>query len=356
MIILNMTSKLNSRKNIEVSRRAHVTMSLMLCVSFLVFSSNSTEAHRMQHAEVSQPAIDNSPVEFEQLAREYSLIGSDRLLERGREYLEPSLKLANPTATTLFEAAWLNQAEHEFALAQEYLNKVLELRPNDPRAWLLKASVHTVQGQKVEAKAACQNLVRTLSAVAALACSARLADTPEQIRKSFDSLEKLGQLKIAQELKPWLDSVTADLAAELGYLTRAEAYYRSSIEGFASVQVRAAYADLLLRSDRYEDVLSLINPNEEAPALRVRSLLAQKQLGQNVHDNVHQLDSLLRSWIEQGDYRHAREMAMFYIHVELDAPLAHELAIKNYQTQKETEDLNLLAETKLLLTTMVSGN
>jgi hypothetical protein len=55
-----------------------------------------------------------------------------------------------------------------------------------------------------------------------------------------------------------------------------------------------------------------------------------------------QIDRQFKSWIADDDFRHAREMAMFYIFLVRDEQLAHETAQANWSIQKEPIDRYLL--------------
>jgi hypothetical protein len=77
----------------------------------------------------------------------------------------------------------------------------------------------------------------------------------------------------------------------------------------------------------------------------LRRVLAQQMLGEGpTLERLAGLDARFRSWIARGDMRHAREMALFYLHVDGDLSLAYELAQHNFRIQREPEDRALLCE------------
>jgi hypothetical protein len=137
------------------------------------------------------------------------------------------------------------------------------------------------------------------------------------------------------------------MARETGNHPLSRQLYLESISAFPSIQVRAAYADLLLKTEDYHEVLDVIEPENAVPALAVRRLLAVQRLGGNEEQAIQQMDRLFKEWINKGDMRHAREMAMFYLHVVNNPQLAHSLAKENLKIQREPEDFKLVEIARL---------
>ena len=84
------------------------------------------------------------------------------------------------------------------------------------------------------------------------------------------------------------------------------------------------------------------------PALAVRRLLAQRGMGEDISAAITQFDKLFQTWLAAADYRHAREMAMFYIDLKPRVSLAFRVAQINATLQKEPEDLALLHRASIL--------
>ena len=329
-----------------------------LVSTMLVFAtiakSHSVDEHqhhpeRAEHATSSPHSIERSSLTVADLIKAYSRSGDDELLELGWERVLLKLESANPSVETFLQAAWLSQAQHQFDSALRYADRVLMLQPNNSQAWLLTASIFTVQGKLSEARAACQQVSLSLSPLVALACSARLSSGADEQRLALQRLQRLlelDKLTLNTELTPWVQSIAADLASQLAQPAVAKQFYIASIDTFPSVQVRSAYADLLLSQQDYDQVLKLIFDDEATPALRIRRLLAEQNLGHDTSTAREHVDQLFRSWAAVGDYRHAREMAMFYLELEPDLSFAYHLANKNIQIQREPEDQKILQEAR----------
>ena len=284
--------------------------------------------------------------QLEALIKQYSLTGNDAVLAEAWLPIAASLQADSPKTQDLLNAAWIAQAEHKFKQSLSYIDKVIDQQPNSPPAWMLKAAIHTVLGEVPQAQLACQKTALLISPVVSIACQARLAETSDERNSAFKTMASLADANLAGEYNPWIYSVAADLAASLNHLEQARRWYQKSIATFPSVQVRAAYADLLLTNQQYAVVLELVPEQNTTPALRIRRLLAAQALGRDVAAEVSAIDTLFRQWIAQSDFRHAREMAIFFLELADDPVTAHQLAQENIKFQAEPEDRKLLLKTK----------
>ncbi len=325
-----------------------MALKLSLVVVGICSYSPSINAHSVHHEhdkspeKKSQNRTTGHQQQIDTLVKRYSLSGDDALLAQGWSLLKPNLTSNNLTPHDLLQAAWLSQAEHKFDTALIYIDKALQKHPRNVQAWLLRASIYTVQGNAAAARHACQQVSLDVSPVVAIACSSRLANTQLEKQQAFDRLKPLIKLPLDPDLKAWVNSIAADLARDSNQTEHADTLYRLSIKHFPSIQVRAAYADLLLSQARNEEVMHMIDSHEKTPALAVRRLLAAHASGLDIHQELNRLDQLFRSWAKNNDFRHAREMAMFYLELGNDPQLAYKLATENIKIQQEAEDIQIL--------------
>ncbi len=294
------------------------------------------------NSEGTQDSVDN-------LIQRYSLTGNDELLERGWALIDAELKSAQPRSRTLLSAAWLAQASHQFPLAQEFLGSILQVEPTNGQAWMLMASTAMAQGDSRSARAACRQLVLTVSPIVALACSARLLTVTAEQQLAYEKLSRIPVHSLETSLQSWVYSILGDLAASLKNWPASVEWYELSIARYPAVQTRAALLDSLLAQNHHKEVLTAVDASNPVPALAVRRLLAEKSLGVDVAATKQLLDERFSQWIEAGDYRHAREMALFYLEIAEQPKIAYQLASKNATLQKEKEDWTLLARTELAL-------
>lgn len=327
--------------------RCYRTIKLNLyCLGSLVLTSAAVAHSVHNHGSHDTPNVktETSENSIDDLIRQYSLSGDDALLERGWALLDAANASEKPTVNEQLQRTWLLQAQHRFDEALEQTRQILAAQPRNPQAWLLRASIATVQGNYDIARHACRQTALSVALPVSLACSARLAQTKQEKLIAFNTLSRLPQTSLSAELAPWVWSIMADLARDSGLENEAEHWYQQSIAAFPSVQVRSAYVDLLLNQQRFDAVLRLIDQQEETPALAVRRLLAAKSAGLDIKSQYQRIDKLFRSWVAEQDYRHAREMALFYLRLGNDSQFAYQLAQENVKTQREAEDQALLIE------------
>tara|TARA_R110002110_G_C13470525_1_gene720929 strand:+ start:42125 stop:43099 length:975 start_codon:yes stop_codon:yes gene_type:complete len=319
----------------------------------LLVMSSTVAAHAVHSPEGSQQHVfagrSEPPMSIDDLLQQYSLEGDDRLLALAREQLPPQAAMQSVQA--LLHAAWLAQAEHEFAHARVLVAEVVRQQPHNGQAWLLEAAIADVVGDRRAAREACGHVMRSVSPQAAMVCFAALAETTQEKRVAYTRLQHLPTQTNDSRLAAWRWSVQADLARGLGDSEAAEALLRRAIALFPAVQTRATLLDVLLHQARYREVLSLVGEYESVPALAVRRLQAQVGSGESPSAAIQQMDRRFRTWLAQGDYRHAREMAMFYLDVAPHADVAFQIAKKNATLQREPEDLALLRRAEKLKNT-----
>ena len=312
-------------------------VALLLGMLTLVQAASAHGVH--EHADSVAP-VNTGSLTPDEMIQQYTRTGDDSLLEAARRQLGDTRQASG--AHTLLQRAWLAQAEHRFTRARELLAQVLWEQPGNGQAWLLEASVAQVAGDTAAARRACARVAMSVSPDAAMTCFARLAYTPADKKAAYHRLQAAQARTADPRLRAWRWSVRAELARDLGKLDAAEKDFRRSIAAVPVVQTRASLIDLFLQQQRYADALALSADTLSVPAIAVRRLLARKGLGEDIQESAQGIDALFRRWLAAGDFRHAREMAMFYLDVLPDAELAFQAARKNARLQREPEDLALL--------------
>ncbi len=314
---------------------------LMLCASL---AWSSAFAHEVGHAAPAAAAPQDSEVRT--LIMAFRETGDDRHLDAAWDRLQPMLAI-EPDASVLVDAATVAQARHDFHSAIELIDRALLMQPGYDQAWLLRASIHLVQGEIRKAEDACRQL-QSVPLLVAVTCNARVAIVKGQHSRALDVLSatiEAVDMEIANpELMAWVFSTAGDAAAPRD-AEKAASFYQQSLELAESVQVRAALADVLLRADRFDKAGAVLNAGHRALPLHVRRLVLAVRTGQSdaLAEEIARTDHEFRHWIAREDWAHAREMTRFYIDV-VDRPgLARRLALINLDLQKEPEDLLLAA-------------
>ncbi len=308
------------------------------------FAAAGAAAHTIHdhRPEQSLPATESAPAYL----REFRETGDDHALERAWAVLLPALERDEASADIFTLAAMVAQSRHEFERAERLLQEALTRRPDDQQALLLQASIHLVRGRGQIALEACRRLHRA-PALVALTCRSRVAlsrgDFADHYRGLSAALAVYPMDEAPDDISAWALAVAGDLAAASGEHGRAEGFFRDSLERSESTQVRAALVDVLLQQDKLEAACAALDLETRSLALRVRQLLVAERLGRGaeVRADIHRADAKFKRWVAARDWRHAREMALFYLDVKAEPLLAQRLAVINLSLQREPEDYTL---------------
>ncbi len=311
---------------------------LLVAIVLMTGMSSAHSVHHHDHDHV-EPEHSKSELSVDELIEAYSKTGNDELLVKAWNLLTPELEQAD--VTVWLRAAWLAQSEHNFELALDYIEKALELRPRHAIALLLKANTAAVTGNLTAARSACTQTFGVVETIVTQACFARLAQSKQQQTKFLKRLQMWPDTALDNRLEAWVVETVAMLASDVGQLDTAELAYKRALALNPTIAVNAAYADVLLAQNRPGAVVKLIDEDESTPALALRRLLAAKALRLNVDNQVASVDRKFHAWYVKRDFRHAREMALFYVFVKPDLVLAKELAELNVESQREPIDLRL---------------
>lgn len=278
--------------------------------------------------------------------------GDDAHLDEAWELLGPVLERSTHDPELLIAAAFVAQSRHDFKYAEQLIDRAQSIRPDNDEGWLLLASIRLVHGDSQEAARACTRL-RAAPPLVVLTCKARTALAAGNHDRAYLQLQRIVDITIPEGLPPdllaWSYSVLGDLAVEAGDDDQAIDAYRRSLALAERTQVRAAYVDVLLQLEQFDEAWSVLDAGPPALPLLVRRLITAKALGRMAawQSVLTRVDREFEAWIDRSDWLHAREMTRFYIDV-IDRPsLARRLALINLRLQREPEDLRLEQRTRL---------
>jgi Tfp pilus assembly protein PilF len=240
------------------------------------------------------------------------------------------------------------QARHDFAAARADLERALVRAPRDADAWLSYAGIALVQGDLAAARAACARVVLLADLPTAMVCAAQVAGAAGREREAAALLEPSLRDGAPAEvgLRRWALTTLGELKARAGDAAGAERAFRAALDlGDPDIYLLAAYADLLLERRREADALALLDDRPAADALLLRRAIAMRRLG---HRDAPRLADRLTARFEalraRGDATHAREEALFALHVAGQPSRAVRLAAENFARQREPADLRLLVD------------
>lgn len=290
-----------------------------------------------------------------EMARRYTELGRVRGDPRFAGYAQAALanwwEQSEPPSEVLLLRATLRQRNHDFDAALLDLAALIRRNPRDGQARLTRATILQVQGDYAAAAAECSALRRLAPELVWAACSYGLASVNGRLRESYEVLDTLlaRQPQVRPEIRAWVLSMLAEMAARAGLDEAAEAHFRDAlaIDG-SDHYLLNAYADWLLDHGRPAQVVKLLATRQGSDALLLRYTLALKALSSpELAAHVEQLRARFAASQLRGDRVHQREQARFTLELLGDPQAALTLARENWKVQKELPDLRLLVETSL---------
>ena len=270
--------------------------------------------------------------------------GDLRFLGYAEAVLAPWVKRDPPLPDVLVLQATLQQSRHEFMPSLATLDRAIAVRPNDPQALLIRATVLRVLGRYSEAGLACEQFSRLVEARLGALCTQSLRGLSGQLESAYSALRQISPQGWLNSEKSWLYSELGEMAVRLGRDEDAERWFQRDLNlAPADFYVRAAFADLLLRQRRPADALALLEGQESFEPLLLRIAIAQKQL----HDSHLGLSSArLRAAFaaetQRGEAVHRREQARFLLEVEDQPQSSLAAALENWAMQREPDDVLVL--------------
>lgn len=306
---------------------------------------------RLQASRPVPPSAAPRPDLAARLARVYieraRASGDPRELGYARGVLAPWWAADDAPDPVLLLRATLRQSAHDFSGALEDLDRLLARRPDDAQAWLTRATVLRVLGRYPEARAACAQLVGRADSFVATLCAESLRGLNGELAAAGAAIDALRPRLATQprSIAAWYHAERAEIAVRAGDVALAERRYREALAAHPDdLDLRAAFADLLLDQDRAAEVLTWIDGDTAADALRLRRALALQALRDPA---FAALDRGIREGFaaarRRGESLHLREEARYRLAAG-DTAQALELARANWLLQREPWDARLLLQ------------
>lgn len=256
----------------------------------------------------------------------------------GQDTIPPALRLVRAIA---------RQAGHQFGEARRDLDRLLAQHPDYAEARLQRASLALVQGEPQLARADCLALLELATLLPGLVCQAEADAASGQASAALARLTALTRMPAAgltPELHAWLLRTRADVAMRLGQWRLAEGDLRQLLQtDAATAATRAAWADWLLATRQWRDVVAFAARWPHDDGLLLRRALAEQQLAPGTATaSIRALADRFASARLRGERLHLREEARFVLDLQNDPQSALTLALANWQIQREVEDARLV--------------
>jgi len=269
--------------------------------------------------------------------------GADlRFLGYAEALLAPWMQRPEPPAQVLVLHAEILQSRHEFAQSLEELERALQERPGDVQGWLTRATVLRVLGRFEEARQSCDRLLPAADGAVAGLCVQSLRGLTGHLEDAYRTVRALSARD--GETRAWQYSELGEMAARLGDALAAERWFRAGLESAPlDLYMRTALADVLLREDHPEEVLTLLAGDESMEPALLRLVIAHRLLRDGRGAPLEaRLSAAFAIELRREEPVHRREQARFLLDVEADAGAALEAARENWRVQREPEDALIL--------------
>lgn len=248
----------------------------------------------------------------------------------------------------LFMRGKLLQWRHEFKPALELFDLVLQRQPDHFDALNWRAAVLTVLADYDSARRDCRALQAKEKELYWGGCLAFVDGLTGQAaaaeRRMAELLARHADAGSATQL--WLLTRLADIAARLGRPAAADRYFKRALAlGVTSQYLLANYADFLMDEGRHAEVVTLLRDWTRSDVLLLRLTLAEQALGApEFKTHARTLRERFAAAALRGDTLHQQEESRFQLLVERNAARALELAVINWDVQREPYDARILLE------------
>ena len=240
------------------------------------------------------------------------------------------------------------QHQHQFDLALEALDRAIALKPSDANAFLLKASIHMIQGDTQAAKQACMAMLGQAAMLTVSACALEAASHDGNLVSSYRELKRLSQLSPPEDEQQalWIAQILADMAMRQARPDEALSYFSQVELARAPVSLLALWADILLANHRPDEVLTRLTPIVNAhsvqdDALLLRLAIAEKSYPPLTHWQTSFAQRVALRELRQ-DSAHAADLARYYLDVNVQPDKALFWAEINWHVARLSVDRALL--------------
>ena len=270
--------------------------------------------------------------------------GDLRFLGYAEATLAPWLNHSPVSPAALVLHATILQSRHSFDASLKELDQALAAQPDNPQAWLTKATVLRVLGRYDEARVACDRLEKSADGAVTTLCKESLRSLTGHLESAYTTVASLPSQSLPDEVRAWRYSELGEMAERLGKDDDAEHWFSEGLKYAGDdFYTRTAYADLLLRHGRDADTLRLLGDYRSMEPMLLRVAIAEKRAGAT---QAIKTDSFLSNAFaveeQRGDAVHRREQARFLLDVQQQPAQALDAAQENWRVQREPDDVLIL--------------
>lgn len=237
--------------------------------------------------------------------------------------------------------ATVQQGRHEFNAARQILEAVVAREPGHAQGWLTLASLNRLSARYADSLKACEAVAQSGQALYGAACRLETQSLQGQHELATNGFEQLIRQASNTDQASWLWSLLAEGLERAGWDEAAARAFQRSLALTPDLYTAIAYSDLLLRSERPAQALTVLQDAAETDAVLLRRATAWKRLGQVQWKEAREtLRTRTAELVRRGDdpLLHGRELALIALWLDDDPVEALRLARVNLQLQKEPLD------------------
>lgn len=275
-----------------------------------------------------------------------------RFLGVAASALDPWWKLSAPDPGVLVLRATVRQSLHEFEPAVADLRLALDRDPRLAQAWLTLATIQCIRGDFSAARHSAVNLAGLADPLTTTTIAAHISALTGRARPARIALEKAlltsganlrDKTPTDRSIELWARTILAEISTRLGDTAAAERQFEAALAiGPNDPYLLASHADFLLDQGRKSEVDRRLKGRDRIDPLLLR-------LAEATRDPAHirSLAGRLDAAIARGDRAHLREAARFELRLRRNSRTALQLALENWEIQREPADARILLESAI---------
>lgn len=245
--------------------------------------------------------------------------------------------------------AFSAQHRHDFTGALRLLDEAIKINPRDVGARFSRAQIQLVQGRINRARADCAALALGVDSSEGLICLGALSLRTGNLQQSMAMADRwLAQDKTNSGVRRYVLVMRAEAASRAG-APDADQWFREALAlDPQDVRTLSAYARHLYDNNRSREVIALLARAPQTDGLTLQMALAAHAT------KSPQAPALIRSQARRYATAHAvgvdpelRDEAEYLLTLKGDAAGALKLAQRNFETQRDHEDVALLRRAAL---------
>jgi tetratricopeptide (TPR) repeat protein len=286
------------------------------------------------------------------LIRKARETGDPNYFNRAEEALRKSLEIAPQNAGAKRHLAYVFYSRHEFEPAALYARKAIEMEADDGDSYGILGDALLEVGKYDEARDAYQKMMQLEDSLYSRSRLAGLKSIHGEFTGSIAELEKaIAAGKATQqpaESIAWAEWQLGTDFLSLGDLTKAEAYYRQSLQSYPNYyRAQAGMAQVRASQKRYDDAIELYR--KAIAILPMPEYIAA--LG-DVYSKIGKLDEARKQY-ELVEYigklnalnkaLYNRELAYFYADHDIKLPQGLQLAQRELEYRRDIYAYDVVA-------------